>query len=94
MNTQQFRDDDDGYLAWLAQHPRGYVVNCYRRPTAGYVELHRARCTTICGRPKRGVTWTRHQYIKICATDVGTLNRWALEEVGTFPTPCGVCRPG
>ena len=25
-----FKDDDDGYLAWLSKHPDGFVVNMYR----------------------------------------------------------------
>jgi hypothetical protein len=31
-NMQDFVDDDPGYLAWLAAHPAGFVLNTYRRP--------------------------------------------------------------
>ena len=26
----EFVDDDNGYIAWLADHPDGYVLNCKR----------------------------------------------------------------
>jgi hypothetical protein len=42
-----FVDDDEGYLAWVASHPDGYVVNCGRSPTPAYLRLHRAACKFI-----------------------------------------------
>ena len=30
MGTEQFRDDDRGYLTWTAAHPAGYVLNVQR----------------------------------------------------------------
>ena len=32
MSVREFRDDDAGYLDWLATHPDGYVINIARRP--------------------------------------------------------------
>jgi hypothetical protein len=86
-------DDDDAYLRWLAQHPRGYVINCYRDPTPDYLILHRATCETIRGRPARGQTWTCSEYSKVCAEEMPALNAWALDALHTFPKPCELCRP-
>ena len=30
MSVREFRDDDAGYLAWLAAHRDGYVINIER----------------------------------------------------------------
>ncbi len=34
MSAREFRDDDAGYLAWLAAHPDGYVMNIARSLSA------------------------------------------------------------
>jgi hypothetical protein len=34
MSAREFRDDDVGYLAWLAAHPDGYVINIARSQNA------------------------------------------------------------
>jgi hypothetical protein len=88
-----FRDDDDAYLGWLAAYPRGHVINCYREPTRSYLVLHRATCETVRGRPACGETWTCGDYSKVCAADMSTLNRWALEKLNALPTLCPLCRP-
>jgi hypothetical protein len=62
-----FVDDEDGYLAWLAGHPTGFVVNCYRNPTPSYVILHRADCSSFS---RTGVRWT-HIYRKVCGGSRG-----------------------
>jgi hypothetical protein len=28
--TREFRDDDPGYLLWIASHPSGFVINIRR----------------------------------------------------------------
>ena len=53
-----FVDDDAGYLAWLAGHPDGLVLNTYRTPSSSYLRLHQAGCRTITGTPARGTRWT------------------------------------
>ena len=47
-------DGDTGYLAWVAGHPRGCVVNTFRKSDRRYLMLHRATCGTITGNPARG----------------------------------------
>ncbi|MHB1510122.1 MAG: hypothetical protein ACYCST_12155 [Acidimicrobiales bacterium] len=87
-----FVDDEDGYLAWLEDHPTGFVVNCERDPKASYLVLHRADCTSVSGMPARGVLWT-HTYKKVCAGSVAELDTWARDIVGTVPSRCGRCKP-
>jgi len=87
----EFVNDDGGYLAWLRDHPTGYVLNCEpnRKPT--YLMLHRARCWTISGEPSSGRSWTSI-YQKVCSDSRGELDRWATQ-VGQV-SACGICVPG
>jgi hypothetical protein len=86
-----FEDDDHGYLAWLAAHPNGYVVNTTRPPSRRYLKLHAAICRTIRGVPPNGTTWTAGQYAKICAPTRGELGRWARRHFGANIDHCGHC---
>jgi hypothetical protein len=88
-----FIDDDTGYLAWIAAHPDGYVVNTHRTRTQSYLILHRSRCHTISGRPARGATWTEGNYSKVCCADRTALVDWLERSVGVAPQPCGTCAP-
>lgn len=81
---EHFIDDDPGYLAWLRDHPTGFVINSTRHPTASYLVLHRAECWTINGTPSRGVSWTT-DLRKVCADSKGDLAAWARSEVGGEP---------
>lgn len=89
--VQIFRDDDDGYVAWLARHPTGFVLNTGRSPRPNYLILHRATCRTINGRPPRGGPWTS-AYIKVCSDSELEIAAWAGREAGAAPTRCGTCR--
>lgn len=88
-----FLDDDAGYLAWLATHPGGFVLNSEREPRAGYLVLHRATCGSLRPRPGRAARggWTA-AFRKTCAEDQGALIAWAGEVAGA-PSACGMCRP-
>ena len=50
VSIAEFRDSDEAFLAWLAAHPGGYVINI-GRGERGYARLHRADCGTITRRP-------------------------------------------
>ncbi len=63
---EEFRDDDAGYLAWLAAYPDGYVINVARNHSAPAARTHRAGCRTISGQNPRGGPWTG-PYVKVCA---------------------------
>ena len=49
MGTEQFRDDDQGYLSWVASHAHGYVINIQRSLSPADARTHHASCHTING---------------------------------------------
>ena len=86
VSVEEFRDNDADYLAWVAAHRDGYVINI-GRSGRGYARLHRATCGTITSRPP-----FTGPYIKKCSTTLTDLDRWALDSGGTVPKRCGTCR--
>ena len=84
----EFMDDDKGYIAWLAGHPDGFVLNCERPPRPSYLILHRATCWTISR--TSGSNWTVI-YQKVCADTFEEINAWA-SQIGP-PWRCGFCGP-
>src|SRR5271157_6274634 len=88
---QQFVNDDDGYLRWLAQNPNGFVVNSNRVPVSSYLILHRASCKWI--NTSAQTNWTTTGYIKTCSNDLTALTDWAEREVGGSLKPCKSCQP-
>ena len=91
-SLEMFRDDDGGYLAWVAAHPSGYVVNIQRSGNPSDARLHYATCRTVNGENPRRGPWTA-AYIKACSGDLGVLDAWALARFGTAITRCGTCHP-
>jgi hypothetical protein len=90
--VEVFRDDDDGYLAWVGSHPDGFVVNIQRGGNPSDARLHHAMCPTVSGiNPRRG-PWTG-AYVKACSADLESLDNWALERFGSPITRCGTCQP-
>lgn len=85
-----FRDDEEGYLAWLAAHQAGFVLNMARNPRSDYLILHRSTCRTITGQPTRGGPWTG-PYVKGCSDDELVIAAWCGRELGAAPRRCGVC---
>ena len=57
MTVREFRDNDAGYLTWLAAHPDGHVINIARSHKTTEARIHRAVCRTIRGEKPRGGTW-------------------------------------
>lgn len=90
--TEWFLDDDAGYLAWLAAHEDGFVLNTYAHVAAGYLVLHEARCRTINRDLAPGKAWTA-QYGKACADSVDELVAWAAQRTSGTPHGCGTCQP-
>jgi hypothetical protein len=84
-----FADDDDGYLAWIAQHPDGFVLNTESTPNPNYLRLHRATCSTITILRPPARRWTV-DYIKICGSRT-ELESWASDTVGGAVQPCRFC---
>jgi hypothetical protein len=88
--TQWFVDDDPGYLAWLAAHPEGVVLNTWAHPAASDLVLHRARCRMINRRMAPGRTWT-HTFGKACADTIEDLLAWAIVRTHDVPRVCRIC---
>lgn len=88
---REFRDDDAGYLAWLAAHPGGYVINIARNHNPSAARVHHASCRTISGQNPHGGAWTG-PYVKICADSLNDLEQWAKSQVGLPIPSCGTCR--
>ena len=86
----EFMDDDNGYIAWLVDHPDGCVLNCGRPPQPSHLILLKARCRTISGTPARGRNWTV-AYQKVCGDTFGEIDAWA-RQIGR-PSCCGICKP-
>jgi hypothetical protein len=42
VSAREFREDDSGYLAWIAAHPGGYVINIRRGYNPSDARLHLA----------------------------------------------------
>jgi hypothetical protein len=91
-DPEVFIDDDDGFLAWLSDHARGYVLNAARKPTASYLMLHRTDCSTIGNVPANGLAWTS-DLLKACSDDRLIIEQWARAETGGVPSLCGRCQP-
>jgi hypothetical protein len=69
-------EDNDRYLAWLDQHPDGYVLQSNQGTDQ---KLHRASCRWVGAdgaSPPQGAVWT--SYRKRCS-----LNRQALRALAT-----------
>ncbi|WP_198344201.1 hypothetical protein [Mycobacterium dioxanotrophicus] len=92
-NAREFRDDDDGYLAWIADHPDGYVINIVRGHTPAGARIHRASCWTVSRPGPRAASWTEGQYVKICADRLADLEHWAATVLPGPIETCGTCRP-
>ena len=89
MSARDFRDDDAGYLAWLAAHPDGYVINIARSPSATEARVHHAGCRTISGQIPRGGAWTG-PYVKFArsswpSSSSGRSTRWGSRSGGAGP---------
>jgi len=87
--------DDEGYLAWTARHPTGFVINTVRPPGPGYLMLHMASCWHITA-PEHTfspTSWTGNDYSKVCGLRRADILAWSRERFGVEPTRCQHCDP-
>ena len=73
--VEQFRDDDRGYLNWVAAHGHGYVSNIQRSLNPAGARMHHANCYTISGQPPRGRDVDRRSSQRRWARSTG--GRWS-----------------
>src|SRR5271166_4075951 len=92
----RFSGDDLGYLAWIAAHPDGFVLNVSCPPDPHCVVLHRANCKSISNCTHEPNAFTGRKHHKICASSEAEL-KFAAEGEGrldrTFSKRCGLCGP-
>lgn len=94
-----FEDRDGPYLAWLREHPNGFVLNRQRGKSDSYLVLHRAGCRKIqdYNSMARPGGFTARGYIKVCAGTVAELRQYARGKGGrpdgSFSGKCRACSP-
>jgi hypothetical protein len=86
LGVSEFRNDDDGYLAWIAGHQDGYVINILSGLNPSAARVHRARHAPRGG-PGTG------PYIKVCADELEELDRWAARYADEAIARCRICLP-
>ena len=89
MTEIRFQDNDEGYRAWIADNPNGYVLNTNREPKPTYLILHHADCGYISS--TRIFNYTTRTYIKVCSLDEKDLERWGKEHTGGDLQYCKLC---
>lgn len=68
------------------------MVNHERKPSPGYLALHRASCYTLDPSRQPGRAWT-HAYAKTCGLTVEELDDWGRRVAKGTPSPCSACDP-
>lgn len=92
----RFSNDDLGYLAWIAAHPDGFVLNVSCLPDPQCVILHRSACKSISNHTYEPHAFTGRKHHKICAGSEAEL-KFAVKSEGrldgTFSKRCSLCGP-
>ena len=87
----EFCDDDPGYLAWVASHPDGYVLNQPRLARAKAPTLHRVGCAALA--PRDGADALTAGAVKVCGPSAGALEAWSTARGAGRPRACRRCSP-
>lgn len=86
---EDFGGREGEYLAWVAAHPHGFVVNAEVPPRAKYLVLHSAKCLSI--HTEKRTHYTGPAYTKFAALGRSDLETWSRARFGASPRPCGIC---
>jgi hypothetical protein len=94
MAVTEFQSDDD-YYRWLANNPRGFVLNTWRPFSAKYVVLHGAWCRHISepSHENEPGGFTERDYVKVGAADIESLREWSAQHGRPDPSECSHCKP-
>ncbi|MBT9099343.1 hypothetical protein KFZ76_16735 [Methylovulum psychrotolerans] len=68
--------DDLEFLAWLKQHPNGYVLNTNLKPSPKYMILHSALCRCWSEEYDSENSFTGQNYSKVVAKNIPELQEW------------------
>ena len=90
MAVERFENREREYLAWVARHPSGFVLNSVRSLKPESFILHHASCWSIS--TDKHTNYTTNEYIKVCADIRSEIDSWARAN-GGLPSPCGLCKP-
>lgn len=83
-----FKDDEEGYIAWLNSNPSGFLLNV-GTGGATLAMMHSSRCGHLW-EPNPKLRHTK-DYTKACAATRDALERWAAQH-GFTVTYCPSCR--
>lgn len=84
---RRFRNDDEKYLAWVAGHPNGFIVNVdVAQTVANYPMVHSAAHKLLTSEKIGG--FTTGDYEKVCSEDLAELEEWSKENHGKRLTFC------
>ena len=87
----EFVNDDAGYLVWVNTHPHGYIANIdvaqqvLQYPMV-HTTSHRLLSSSNVG------SYTSHNYVKVCSTDLDSLEKWSQRKFNKALTKCRVCK--
>ena len=87
----EFCDDDTGYVAWVASHPQGYVLNQPRMTRPKAPTLHRVGCAAVA--PREGAGPLTAGTVKVCGPSADALQAWSVAQGADRPTACRRCDP-
>jgi hypothetical protein len=94
LDVKEFEPDDGKYLAWIHEHPDGFILTSSKSLYPPYTVIHRASCDkikTLKGNAKPG-GFTERDYIKVYATSVGVLKNWVHQKrVNGSSRECSKC---
>jgi hypothetical protein len=85
-----FKNDDPGYLQWVADNQGGFIVNIdYAHAVPTYPMVHRATHRVVWTDAREN--YTTEQYYKVCSNDLSALQAWSRDEAGKELTECQMC---
>jgi len=94
-DVKVFEHDDEKYLAWINEHPDGFILTSSKSLYPPHTVIHRASCNkikTLTGNAKPG-GFTERDYIKVYATSVSLLKAWVLQKrVDGDCRECSICQ--
>jgi hypothetical protein len=95
VGVRKFSGQDEEFREWVAERPRGYVLNTDSGLSdRDSTRLHRASCFTL--EPGfGGGTRQTVDYLKVCSPEPKELNEWAVGNLGygLHSLPCQHCEP-
>ena len=94
---QVFDSGDEPFLAWMRNHPDGFVLNTTPSEDTSYLVFHKSQCRHIAGDTSAQLpgAFTEREYIKVCSHDAADLVAWAQRKrkQALAYKSCETCKP-